>query len=195
MVELIFSLRFQSQLRRTRPKLLLSLEKSIIEAIGSYGGTVKIEQKLIFASFNRKTIGFWLDILCLLETIKNALEKAASELFGHACIIGEDVNDLDIPLLLKSLPSNLWGTGIWCAPGIIEDLKPFVEFDKALAGEEHTAGYSQVLSIKELGDSSEIQTREKNNSEKIRTYLKQGASTNSIIVGDERIGKLDGLYR
>ena len=195
MVQLIFSLRFQSQLRRTRPKLFKDLEKSVIEAITSYGGTVKVEQRLINAAFNRETIGFWLDMLCLMEAVKNVLEKASSELHGHVCIIGENISELDIPLLVRALPSNLWGSGIWCAPGMIESLKSFVDFDKALSGEKLTHGYSQVRAIRETGDSTEIQTREKNNSEKIRAYLKQGPSRNSIIVGDERIGKLEGLYR
>ncbi|MCL1928672.1 MAG: hypothetical protein FWG07_07785 [Treponema sp.] len=195
MIQLIFSLRFQSQLRRTRSKLLIGLEKSIVEAIESYAGKVKIENKLIYATFNSNTIGFWLDILCLLETIKNTLDKDSSELYGHICIIGEDINELDIPLLVRTLPSNLWGTGIWCAPGINEALQSFIDFDAALSDDELTRGYSQVRVIRELGDSSEVQTREKNNSEKIRSYLKQGTSQNSIIVGDERIGKLEGLYR
>ena len=195
MVQLVFSLRFQSQLRRTRPKLLTGLEKSIIEAIESYGGKVKIEQKMINAAFNRKTIGFWLDILCLLQTIKNLLEKESSDLYGHVCIIGEDIADLDMPLLARALPSNLRETGIWCAPCILEVLKPFIDFGQALSGDELTNGYSQVCTFKEIGDSSEIQTREKHNAEKIRAYLKQGSSRNSIIVGDERIGKLEGLYR
>ena len=195
MIQLIFSLRFQSQLRRTRTKLLLGLEKSIVEAIGSYGGKVKTENKLIFATFASDTIGFWLDILCLLETIKNTLEKDSSELYGHVCIIGEEINELDIPLLVRNLPSNLWGTGIWCAPGINVALQSFVDFDTVLSGDELTHGYSQVRAFRELGDPSEVQIREKNNSEKIRSYLKQGTGQNSIIVGDERIGKLEGLYR
>ncbi|MCL1813094.1 MAG: hypothetical protein FWG29_06180, partial [Treponema sp.] len=193
MIQLIFSLRFQSQLRRTRTKLLLGLEKSIVEAIGSYGGKVKTENKLIFATFASDTIGFWLDILCLLETIKNTLEKDSSELYGHVCIIGEEINELDIPLLVRNLPSNLWGTGIWCAPGINVALQSFVDFDTVLSGDELTHGYSQVRAFRELGDPSEVQIREKNNSEKIRSYLKQGTGQNSIIVGDERIGKLEGL--
>ena len=195
MIQLIFSLRFQSQLRRTRTKLLLGLEKSIVEAIGSYGGKVKTENKLIFATFASDTIGFWLDILCLLETIKNTLEKDSSELYGHVCIIGEEINELDIPLLVRNLPSNLWGTGIWCAPGINVALQSFVDFDTVLSGDELTHGYSQVRAFRELGDPSEVQIREKNNSEKIRSYLKQGTGQNSIIVGDERIGKLEGLCR
>ena len=195
MVQLIFSLRFQSQLRRTRPKLLRDLERSIIESIESFGGKVKIENKLVNAAFNRETIGFWLDMLCLLEKIKIILEKASSELFGHICIVGENISDADIPVLVRALPSNLWGTGIWCAPGISNPLNPFIDFDKALQGSKPVDGYSQMLAIRNLEDTAEIQTREKNNSEKIRAYLKQGTSRNTIIVGDERIGKLEGLYR
>ena len=195
MVQLIFSLRFQSQLRRTRPKLLRKLEKAVIDAITGYGGTIKIEQKLIIAFFNQETIGFWMDMLCLLETIKNILEKAASELFGHVCILGDKINGGDAQAIARAFPSNLWGTGIWCDPAIRKTLQPFIDFDETLENEEFSCGYSQLRGIRELGDTAEIQTKEKNNSEKIRSYLKQGSGQNSIIVGEERIGKLEGLYR
>ena len=107
MVQMIFSLRFQSQLRRTRPQLLRGLEKTIIEAIEGYGGKVRIEYKLISAVFNSQTIGFWLDILCVLEAVKDALEKASSELYGHICIMGQDIPEEDIPVLARA-ENILW---------------------------------------------------------------------------------------
>jgi len=195
MVQLIFYLRYQSQLSRTKPKILRELEKSVLEAVLSYGGTIKTEHKLIYALFTKGTIGFWLDILCLLKTIKSILEKAASELYGHVCIVGENIDERDIQTIARTFPSDLYKTGIWCDPGIQETLKSFIDFDEKRSAEDLTAGYSQVQAIRDLEDTAEIQIREKNNSEKIRSYLKQGSGQNSIIVGDERIGKLEGLYR
>ncbi|MCL1815906.1 MAG: hypothetical protein FWG27_08840 [Treponema sp.] len=193
MIQLIFSLRYQSQLRRTRPRLLKDLEKSIIEVIEGYGGKVRIEQKLITAVFDRHTIGFWLDVLCVLEEFKKILEKTASELYGHVCVIGEQIPEEDI---LAQMPSSdLQGTGIWCSPEIKSALKSYIDFDEALTGENPITGFSQVRTIRKFGDAAETQSREKKNSEKIRTYLKQGSSSNTIIVGDERIGKGEGLYR
>ncbi|MDR2210795.1 MAG: hypothetical protein LBO65_04915 [Spirochaetaceae bacterium] len=199
MVQLIFSLRFQSQLRRTRPKLLRNLETSIIRAIAEFGGKVHIEHKLIHASFGGETIGFWLDILCVLEAVKDALERASSELYGHICILGQDIREEDIPALSRSLPSDLWGTGIWCAPELRKFLESFIDFDDAPdisgPGENPGAGYAQIRAIREFGEPAEVQTRERNNSEKIRQYLKPGSRRNTVIVGDENIGKREGLYR
>jgi hypothetical protein len=175
------------------------LEKSIIEAIDGFGGKVHLENKLIHASFEGETIGFWLDILCVLEAIKNALEKASSELYGHICILGQDIREEDIPVLSRSLPSDLWGTGIWCAPELQKFLKSFIDFDepldKAEAGENPGAAYVQIRAIREFGEPAEMQSREKNNSEKIRQYLRPGIRRNTVIVGNENIGKREGLYR
>jgi hypothetical protein len=198
---MIFSLRFQSQLRRTRPKLLHKLEKAIVGTIEEFGGVVRVEHKLIHALFNSETIGFWLDILCVLEAVKNALEKASSELYGHICILGRDIREDDIQLLVRSLPSDIWGTGIWCAPELRGSLESFIDFDELPqgapggVGEGINAGYAQIRTIREFGITAELQSRERDNSEKIRHYLKQGPRRNAVIVGEENIGKREGLYR
>ena len=195
MVKILFSLRFQSQLRRTKPKLLRGLEKIFIETFEGFGAKVETEQKMIIAVFSKKTIGFWLDIYCVLETIQDVLKKASSELFGHICIIGENLNEEDMPFLLRAFPLNPPGTGIWCAPELQHSLEPYIEFSKPLETNKNVIGYAQIRSIRNLINNTKIQTREKNNSEKIRSYLKQGSSRNVIIVGDEHIGKHEGLYR
>jgi tetratricopeptide (TPR) repeat protein len=206
MFQMFFSLRFQSQLRRTRPKLLLALEKSIVETIENFGGKVRVEHKLISASFDDASICFWLDMLCILETIKNALEKASSELYGHICVLGEDISEDDIPLLARGLPSDIWGTGIWCSPPLRSILEPYLVFDEPLPGGSnniHIKGYSQLKDIRELPASlTENQKPVKlpgndpppDNSERIRQYLSQGTLRNTVIVGSEFIGKREGLY-
>jgi hypothetical protein len=195
MVQMIFSLRFQSQLRRTRPKLLRNLEKSIVDAIEGFGGTVRIEHKLISASFDSETIGFWLDMLCVLEAVKNALAEASSELYGHICIVGQGIPEEDIPLLARSLPSDLWGTGIWCSPEVKASLESFIDFDEPpYTGNTLGSGYVQIRSIREL-EGAELRPRATDNSEKIRQYLKQGSSRNTVIVGEENTGKREGLFR
>ncbi|GHV86351.1 hypothetical protein AGMMS50230_19590 [Spirochaetia bacterium] len=205
-VQMIFSLRFQSQLRRTRQKLLRDLEKTIIEAIEGYGGKVRVEHKLISSVFDSETIGFWLDILCVLEAVKNALEKNSSELYGHVCIMGQDIAEEDIAVLVRALPSDLWGTGIWCAEGLRPFLDSFIDFDEALEGGQ-VNGYAQIRAIRELADSEfplklesrfplKLESGEGHgNSEKIRQYLKQGNRRNTVIVGEENIGKREGIYR
>jgi hypothetical protein len=195
MVQMFFSLRFQSQLRRTRPKLLRNLEKSIVDAIEGFGGKVRIEHKLISASFDSESIGFWLDMFCVLEAVKNALAEASSELYGHICIVSRDIPEEDVPFLARSLPSDLWGTGIWCSPEIKAALESFIDFDDPpLAGDSPGAKYVQIRFIRKF-EGAELRPRAADNSEKIRQYLKQGPGRNTVIVGEENTGKWEGLYR
>jgi tetratricopeptide (TPR) repeat protein len=196
---MFFSLRFQSQLRRTRPKLLRQLEKSIVETIQNFSGEVKVEYKLIGASFDDTGIGFIIDMLCVLESMEKALEKASSELYGHICVLGRDTDEEDVAVLARGLPSDLWGTGIWCDPELRGLLEPFVEFDDPLAPPDYQkpfSGYAQVKKIREspAGSGEEERSRD-DSSEKINQYLKQGAWRNTAIVGAEFIGKREGLYR
>ncbi|MDR1390540.1 MAG: hypothetical protein LBJ31_11270 [Treponema sp.] len=193
MVEMYFSLRFQSQLRQTRPRLLRNLERSIIESIESFGGTVHIENRLTTARFSEDSIGFWLDMLCVLENIKDALEKASSELYGHICVVGAGVPGDDVFPLMRSLPSDLWGTGIWVSPAVKPSLENYLDFEEPLSGAEFNPlvkGYTQVRSIREFDAPQNNGT---DNSAKIRAYLKQSAFKNTVIVGDEFIGKHEGL--
>ncbi|MDR2181893.1 MAG: hypothetical protein LBN92_04345 [Treponema sp.] len=194
MVEMYFSLRFQSQLRRTRPKLLRNLEQSIVTAIESFGGTVHTENRLTSARFNEKSIGFWLDMLCVLENIKSALEKASSELYGHICVVGQDIPADDAAVLARSLPSDLWGTGIWVAPRVKPFLESYLDFEEPLSGAEFNPvikGYLQIRAIRNFGDPRPGALHD--NSARIRQYLKQGAFKNTVIVGDEQIGKHEGI--
>ncbi|MDR2767611.1 MAG: ATP-binding protein [Treponema sp.] len=196
MIEMYFSLRFQSQLRRTRPKLLRNLEQSIVSSIESFGGAVHTENKLTSARFNGKSIGFWLDMLCVLENIKSALEKASSELYGHICVVGQDIPADDVAVLVRSLPSDLWGTGIWVSPRVKPFLESYLDFEEPLSGAEFNPvikGYIQVRAIRDFGGLRGGTGVLSDNSAKIRQYLKQGVFKNTVIVGDEHIGKHEGI--
>jgi tetratricopeptide (TPR) repeat protein len=196
---MFFSLRFQSQLKRTRPKLLRQLEISIVETIENFGGEVKVEHKLIGAFFDNAGIGFVIDMLCVLENMGKALEQASSELYGHICVLGRDMDEEDVLVLARGLPSDLWGTGIWCGPEMREFLAPFVDFDDPLSAPDYQkpfSGYAQVKKIREsLFVEDDKEDSRNDNSEKISQYLKQGAWRNTVIVGAEFIGKREGLYR
>ncbi|GHU82119.1 hypothetical protein FACS189468_5960 [Spirochaetia bacterium] len=195
MLQMIFSIRFQSQLRRTRPTLLGNLETSIIQAIEAFGGTVRMEHKLIHASFDDKTLGFSLDILSALEDIIKALEKASSELYGHLCVLGADFSEEEIPLLTRNLPSDIWGTGIWCSVPVRTALESYIVFDEPLEGADynpHIKGYAQIKSIKhDTAAASNL-----SNSEKIQQFLKEGGPQKStVLIGPPYSGKRAGLYR
>jgi hypothetical protein len=127
MIQFLFSLRYQTQIRRTRPELYDSLEKSITGAIGASGGILGMEHRCIAASFDENAIGFWLDMLTLLETVNRSLEGASSELFGYVCLLAPDLEDYGISLC-HTLPAG--GTGIWCGSPVQRALGTYVDFEK-----------------------------------------------------------------
>lgn len=90
---MFFYLRFRSQLRRVRPELIPHLEDTVIRAIKSAGGTVTGERRLIKATFNEDTLGFWLDMLLLIEALTKTMEEAASRLYGYSLLLGRDLFD------------------------------------------------------------------------------------------------------
>jgi hypothetical protein len=210
MAEMFFSLRFQSQLRRTRPALLRHLERSIRETMESFGGKVKSEYRLIRASFDSGGIGFALDMLCLLENLSRTLERVSPDLYGYICVFGEDIDEDNIHLFIRELPAKLWSTGIWCGPGIRKILGPFIDFEGTLSW-PHTAPLAGYALIKEgsaflqsdvalrpgwsFGKTAAEAAGGGDNSERINQYLKQGPRRSTAIVGDEFIGKREGLYR
>ena len=86
MVNLFFFLKFKSQLRRTRPDIVSSIDESLIRSITDAGGKITGERFVISAVFSEDTIGFWLDMYILIENlIKNV--DSYRELFGFSLVI------------------------------------------------------------------------------------------------------------
>jgi tetratricopeptide (TPR) repeat protein len=194
MIQMLFFLRFQSQLRRTRPETISFLEKSVIDAVKDSGGNVKLEHRFIAASLDEASLGFWLDILTTLETILRALKRTSSELYGHGCIIGRDIPENSLPLF-KALPMAM-GTGIWCAGAVQQALEPYVVFEKPLRGQgknSPAAGYAQIKNLKAF--SAVPSPKKYPFSEKIQRALKQRSHQNTMLLGPDFIGKREGLYR
>jgi hypothetical protein len=82
MIQTLFSLRFRSQLRRTRPELIRRLENSVRKAVQDAGGKITAERLCLTAAFDEQSLGFWLDILLLIETLLNVLDREKFELHG-----------------------------------------------------------------------------------------------------------------
>jgi tetratricopeptide (TPR) repeat protein len=162
-----------------------------------FGGKLRLEHKLIGASFSGKSLCFHLDLICLMESIKNFLEEASQELYGHICVLGNDIAEEDIPHLIRGLPSDIRDTGIWCGPALRSVLEPYLIFGEPLAGPPYIKGYSQ---LKEIRDFSREHPRPlEGYAENISRYLNQGKSEgksrNTVIVGSGFTGKRKGLHR
>ncbi|GHV89299.1 hypothetical protein AGMMS50267_16590 [Spirochaetia bacterium] len=190
MIQMLFSLRYQAQLRRTRPELYKFIENSIIGTITESGGVVSQERRCISASFDEKAIGFWLDMLTVLETLQKTIEDASSELYGYVCLIGLDLMEHGLALV-RALPS-----GIWCGYPVQRALSPYAVFEQ---------GHSETKNIPlgaEYGRLKQFQTPAALDPgklfpcrDKIIQILKEGGARNAVLAGKQFIGKRDGLRR
>ena len=204
MISMFFSLRFSSQLGRTRPGLLRHLESSITDTVKSFGGTVRKERRLLCASFDDSSLGFALDLLCVIERLDALLYNVSNELYGYLCVFGKAVTEDDVPVMIKGFPSERWSEGIWCDGVMQEHLRAFVTFEKALSGPAYPLpleAYARMQAIREFpapqeqGDGGGNSAGAGDTSEAIYKYLKKGQWRNTIIAGAEHIGKRKGLHR
>jgi hypothetical protein len=170
------------------------LEKAVFQAIKISGGDIMEEHRRIVAIFKETNVGFWLDILTMLETILSALEKASPELYGFTIILGQDLVEDEISRLIRTMPDNFPGLGIWCSPLVQEALKPYTLFSDS-EGEEQVplAGYAQLIRMKTFANANDAKISPLE--EKITLCLKQGTAQNVLLVGPEYMGIRDGLYR
>ncbi|MDR2102802.1 MAG: hypothetical protein LBP42_01725 [Treponema sp.] len=200
MVQVMFFLRFRTQLRRIQPEMITSLEKSIVTALESAGGRLEPERRFFVASFDEKTLGLWLDILFVIKLILETLERVSSEIYGYACVIGRDVPHEGRERLCRGLSFLSEQTGIWCAPGLQKFLDAYMNFAHPLSVEKNAriaanslmAGYAQMEKIKPL--------MERNSSRgflfrtKIARAIRHGPRRNAVLLGPDYLGKRDGLY-
>ncbi|MDR0710698.1 MAG: hypothetical protein LBF77_11605 [Spirochaetaceae bacterium] len=192
MICLLFSLRYQSQIRRIRPELYSLLEDSILNIIKASCGTVAVERNYISASFNGEAIGFWLNMLTALEGIRKILDEAAPELYGYNCLIGQDLDEADIRLV-HLLPSG-GSMGIWCDYSIQQTLSSYAAFEDSyeeVRGIPAADGYNRVRSFMPFSGREEGKAFPYR--EKIFKILNQGLPKNAVLAGPRFIGKRDGL--
>ena len=194
MIQMLFSLRFQAQLRRTRPELYTRIEKSVMSAIKAAGGSAGYERRSIAASFDEQAIGFWLSILTLLETILKVTGATAAELYGHIILLGENLQDGDGLKLIRALPSG--GTGIWCGPAVQQALAPYAAFYQPLSPDDGPILFPEYVRIKNfISPAVKNPPRLFPYRARIRELINPGSSRNVALVGPRFIGKRDGLRR
>jgi len=193
MIQMLFSLRYQSQLRRTRPELYASLEAAILKTVKASGGEVRIERRYLSAFFHENAIGFWLDMLTLLERLLEILGGEARELYGHICLLGRDLDEAEVKLC-RSLPSG--GTGLWCDYSVQRDLSPYVLFEN---NNNETRGIPQGYGYNRIESFIPPAARDINRifpyRERILKILRTGTVRNAVLAGPRFIGKRDGLRR
>jgi len=97
MVNLYFFLKFESQLRRTRPDIIRIIDETLLRSISDSGGKIVQERPVISAVFDENTISFWFDIYILVESIKKQFESI-KEIFGFSLLIDRNSSDTSAQL-------------------------------------------------------------------------------------------------
>ena len=189
MIQLTFSIKYQSQLRRTRPVIYKNLEDSIINSIKLYGGNVKYEYNIITALFNEESFGFWLDVLSIVETLIEILDTAKHELYGYVCIISELIDIDRIHEMLNVLPSVFTDSGVWCTRFIQKNTDSFMEFNEP-RGETSILPVSmaELKSVKLLNG---IKKQYPMRRSIIKLFDANNIQENRILAGSDFIGKRD----
>jgi hypothetical protein len=92
MVNLFFFLKFESQLRRTRPDIIRQIDETLLRSISDAGGKIIQEHPVMSAIFDENSLGFWFDIYILIENIKKRIEES-KEIFGFSLLIDKKSGD------------------------------------------------------------------------------------------------------
>ncbi|MDR1908815.1 MAG: hypothetical protein LBQ35_02745 [Spirochaetaceae bacterium] len=196
MIQLLFSLRYQTQIRRTMPELYESLERSMTAAIEASGGVHRLEHRSLVASFDETAIGFWLDMLTLLESIHGSLEDAGPELFGYICLLAPDLEQFGVPLS-RALPTG--GTGIWCSSLVRRGLAAYADFEPPAALKlpiPQAADFARLGNFKAApGAEDDAGSRFFPYREQIMRLLRQNGTRSALIRGPRFAGKRDGIRR
>ncbi|MDR0525966.1 MAG: hypothetical protein LBG90_08885 [Spirochaetaceae bacterium] len=211
MIQLLFFLRFRTQLRRTRPDLMRVLEKSITKIIETAGGKLDNKHRIITGAFNEQSLGIWLSIISVLERIQERLDEAEPELYGYALVISRDLADYEITPLCSNLASRTGGTGIWCAPSVQVQLSPYIGIEEKIPetdtpisvhGEEIGVtesslirGYARLRILKTFTPNAGENSKERFPfREKILRLICYGSHRNAVLLSPAFTGKRDGVY-
>jgi tetratricopeptide (TPR) repeat protein len=186
MFQMLFSLRFQAQLRRVRPELTASLENAILQVVETSGARIQANHRWIAASFEEDTIGFALDMLLVIQAVQKAARRALPQLYGHICVFGRDIENAQA--LLNRLPWNsgedLRDSGIWCSLALRDILEPYAVFDPPFFDGDLT-DYGQLRDFKPLVQQSSGNgppPEQYPQGEAIRSALKNQGARNALLV-------------
>jgi tetratricopeptide (TPR) repeat protein len=206
MVQMFFFLRFKAQLRRTRPELVPRLEDSAAKAVAAAGGKITGKSRFLTASFDGDSLGFWLDMLILIESLMKELDAAADELFGYSLILGRDLLDgSDASGALEALCRYFAGDGrggVFLDRIAGEGLLPYALVEEPESPGRSRAGGDAAQSgtggFYRLGGLKRFAQNPKGSSlrESVTRAFDQGLKRrNTLILGPAFAAKREGLYR
>jgi hypothetical protein len=162
MVQMLFSLRFKAQLRRTRPELTAGLEEAVASAAVNAGGKMSAGRRMQAALFDGKSLGFWLDMLVLVEAVVTALDAAGADVYGYSLVLG--LAEREFPERLCRFLAEAGG-GVFLDPAAREGLSPYAvlegpevwtagRYSPAKAGRLGGAGFFRLKGLKSFASDS-----------------------------------------
>jgi len=191
MVQMAFFLRFKHQLQRIRPKLVPRLEDAAAHAVELAGGKVTGDRGLIRAVFDENSLGFWIDILLLIETLKQTIDKAAADLHGYSLVVGAALPDT--PQLYRFLAGG--EGGFFFDKTTAEAMRPYITLEEegkwTATVEKYGIGhFSRLDEIKVFAPTVKLEFPPKNNTES----SEPGQQPAVLIASQSFEGKRDKLY-
>ncbi|MDR0719958.1 MAG: hypothetical protein LBF78_10005 [Treponema sp.] len=187
MVQILFFMRFRTQLRRTRPVLISRLESAFVDTVENAGGQCTQKRRLLSAVLPDSRSFFVLDMVIFLETLKKHLEEAGRDLAGHALVVGRNIQPAESEQLCRMLSGSAVSrcSGIWCEGDLLKELEPFLNFETLFKG------FGELKNFKSPSRPAELLFPYR---EKISRALSQNSGKNTLLTGLRFIGKRDGIY-
>jgi hypothetical protein len=177
-----------------------NLETQVLGFMREAGGAGKNERRMVSAVFNENSLGFGLDILTCIESIKAGVESCAGELFGYALVVGRDVPEEEGEQICRhfSSPRN---AGIYCDGEVRELLDCYLFFEPPAdpfpsAGNGNFARAAGRNSLEGLRSPVSFEAEQIRRAGIVKSLKRgsRGGRKNTLIVGPEFSGKRAGIY-
>jgi len=193
MINLFFFLKFKSQLRKTRPDIVKNIDDSLVRSINNAGGKITGDRFVISAAFNEDTIGFWLDMFILIESLTKNIDLHR-ELFGFSLVICEKY-----PESPEMLCRHLSGyNGAFIDERAVKKMVPYASFEKPSEwmkkNKKRRYSSSNFYKIKEFKAFKSVNKNENSFHNEIIKIFDQEKNKNVLILGPFYWQIRGGLY-
>jgi hypothetical protein len=109
--------------------LVSRLGLSINKAFQDAGGEISIAHSCYTAVYDEQSLGFWLDILLLMETLRNVLDREKTNLYGYAFLVGRDFQEKP-EALCRFLAAGTQEGGFFLDSTAQDALAPYLNLEK-----------------------------------------------------------------
>ncbi|MDR0583675.1 MAG: hypothetical protein LBG57_04910 [Treponema sp.] len=187
------------------------MEDSAAGAAAAAGGKITRKNQFLTASFDEDSLGFWLDMLILIESLIKKLDAAAGELFGYSLVLGRDLPGAKgfdasgtLETLCRYFAGDSRGGGVFLDRIAREGLLAYALVDEPENPQRSWAGQDRAVQsgaggFYRFGGLKRFVQNPKGNSLRegvIRAFNQgPGKRRNTLILGPAFAAKREGLYR